>query len=181
MCLHASRALYLAGDLARAARLVQQAGALADGSVTADDPARLHALATVYRGHVRPAEHLAEAVTAVEPVLAGRAATDPHTCGPGRGHAGLAHELTGNLTAADRVSPDAARLAQAAGVRYLAVQRRGARPRWCRLSRATWPRPRRPVTPRWPRPWATPYRPRGWPGPCWARIARERNDPAQAA
>ena len=132
LCLHASRALYLAGDLTRAAHLLQEAeDALADVGTPAaradvepaENRVRLRALATVYRAAMSAlrGEQLAAAVTAVAPVLAARAATDPHTAARAADTLGLAHELTGNVTAAAAAYLDAARLAQAAGVRYLAV------------------------------------------------------------
>ena len=124
LCLHASRALYLAGDLAQADRLLQQAERSLNGHAAGTaDPARLKALATVYRAALSAmrGENLHEAVAKAAHLLGSDALLDRHTAARAADTLGLAQGLLGNLAAAESAYALTADLAQKAGVRYLTI------------------------------------------------------------
>jgi LuxR family maltose regulon positive regulatory protein len=129
LSLHASRALYLAGDLTGAERLVQQANVALRTAADTDDTAAdhgLYALATVYRAAISAlrGENLTEAVAAVADLPDALAVSHTHTAARAADTLALAHELLGHLAAAERAYLQASDLAQAAGVRYLAINAR---------------------------------------------------------
>lgn len=124
LSLHASRALYLAGDLTAAHRLVQQAQAsLQAGSVAQGERDRLQPLATVYQAAISAlrGENLAAAIVAIEQLPETLVANDTHTAARAADTLGLAYELCGDLVAAERAYLQASDLARRANVHYLTV------------------------------------------------------------
>ena len=125
LSLHASRAYYLAGDLNRSAQLLAQAEAsLRENPAAATD--KLLALTAVYRGAIAAlrGEQLEQVIRDNSALLAGAAPLDRHTLARAADTLGLAHELSGDLAAAERAYLQAADLAEAAGVAYLAINGR---------------------------------------------------------
>lgn len=127
LSLHASRALYLAGDLARAEQLLAQAQAALQETPAANERVGLPALTAVYRAAISAmrGENLQAAADAAERVLGMETAVvDRHTAARAADTLGLARELLGDMAAAERAYLQASELAQAAGVSYLAVNAR---------------------------------------------------------
>ena len=127
LSLHASRALYLAGQMDRAEQLLDQAEeGLRAGATATEGREALLALVTVYRAAIAAmhGEALAEAIKATRQVVDMPAAVGTHTRARAADTLGLAHELRGEAAAAERAYLQAAELAEAAGVRYLAINAR---------------------------------------------------------
>lgn len=125
--LHASRALYLAGQMDRSQQLLQQAEqSLRDRAGKTAEAQELLALATVYRAAISAmhGERLSEAIRITSRLLARPSAVDRHTAARAADTLGLAHELRGELLEAGRAYLQSARLAESAGVRYLALNAR---------------------------------------------------------
>lgn len=127
LSLHASRALYLAGKMSRAQQLLGQAEqALRNGPSDAAERKSLLALASVYQAAIAAmhGERLSEAIAATNRILAEAPIVDLHTAARAADTLGLAHQLRGELREAERAYLQAARLAESAGVRYLALNAR---------------------------------------------------------
>lgn len=124
LCLHASRALYLTGDMNQAEKLLHQAEA--GLSPKMNDIDSLTALATVYRAALSAirGENLAETIAATTQLLQEPLAVDLHTAARTADTLGLAYELRGEVEAAERAYWHAGELAGKAGVRYLAINAR---------------------------------------------------------
>ena len=127
LSLHASRALYLAGKMNRAQQLLGQAEqALRNGPRDAAERRGLLALASVYQAAIAAmhGERLSEAIAATGRILAEAPTVDLHTAARAADTLGLAHQLRGELHEAERAYLRAARHAESAGVRYLALNAR---------------------------------------------------------
>ncbi|HMT22200.1 MAG TPA: hypothetical protein PKE20_13330, partial [Promineifilum sp.] len=122
LSLHASRALYLAGQMERAESLLRQA----ERSLHDHDSDELKALAEVYRAAMNAmrGEDPAAAATTMSRLLDHPATMNIHTAARAADTLGLACELVGNVAAAEQAYRQAADLAQAAGVTYLAINAR---------------------------------------------------------
>lgn len=127
LSLHAFRALYLAGKMSRAQQLLGQAEqALRNGPSDAAERKGLLALASVYQAAIAAmhGENLSKAIAATSRIVAEAPAVDLHTAARAADTLGLAHEMRGELHEAERAYLRAARLAESAGVRYLALNAR---------------------------------------------------------
>lgn len=122
LSLHASRALYLAGQMERAESLLRQA----EQSLQDHDSDELKALAEVYRAAMSAmrGENPAAAAATMRRLLDRRATMNIHTAARAADTLGLACELVGDVVAAEQAYRQAADLAQAAGVTYLAINAR---------------------------------------------------------
>ena len=124
LSLHASRALYLAGDLDGAERLVVQAQVALDPDASGTDAESDAAmLATVYQGAINALRgtNLRAVIAAVTPLPERLARTNLHAAARAVDTLGLAHALRGDLIEAEQAYRRTSVLAQQAGVRYLAV------------------------------------------------------------
>lgn len=125
--LHASRALYLSGRMERAEELLRQAeSTLRDNPTAARGHPELPAQTLIYRAAIDAmrGENLTQAAAAMRRLLAQPEAMSRHITARAADTLGLACELAGDVDAAERAYRRAADLAQAAGVRYLAVNAR---------------------------------------------------------
>ncbi len=177
LSLHASRALYLSGQMERAEVLLRQA----ERSLQEPDESGLAAIATVYRAAMNAmhGEDPAAAATMMRSLLDRPETMNIHTAARAADTLGLACELTGDVAAAEQAYRRAAHLAQAAGVAYLAINARcecalvqitrgrlASAEEMCRLALDSAEEEALPPT-----------------GLAWSilgEIARERNDPATA-
>lgn len=177
LSLHASRALYLSGQMERAEALLRQA----ERSIHDLDESGLIAIATVYRAAMiaMRGEGPAAAATMMRRLLERPEIMDVHTAARAADTLGLACELTGDVAAAEQAYRQAAELARAAGVTYLTINARcelalvqitrgqlASAEEVCRLALDSVEEEALPPT-----------------GLAWTilgEIARERNDPATA-
>lgn len=124
LSLHASRALYLSGQMERAEALLRQAelSLRGDTSDSCKQPG-LPALAVILRAAMDTmrGENLAEAAVAMRRLLAQPEFMGNHAAARAADTLGLACELSGDVGAAEEAYLRASELAQAAGVSYLAV------------------------------------------------------------
>ncbi|HRO89058.1 MAG TPA: LuxR C-terminal-related transcriptional regulator, partial [Promineifilum sp.] len=177
LSLHASRALYLSGQMERAEVLLHQA----EQSLRDLDEGGLKAVAMVYRAAMSAmrGEDPAAAATMMRRLLDHPETMNIHTAARAADTLGLACELVGDVAAAEQAYRQAADLAQAAGVAYLAINARcecalvqitrgqlDSAEAMCRLALDSTSEETLPPT-----------------GLAWSilgEIARERNDPATA-
>lgn len=127
LSLHASRALYLSGRMERAEKLLRQAEqSLRRDAERAREQPELPTLAAILRASTDAmrGENLAAAAAAMSRILERPIALSRHTSARAADTLGLAHELTGNVESAEDAYRQASELAEAAGVRYLAVNAR---------------------------------------------------------
>ncbi len=124
LCLHASRAFYLAGDLTQSDQLLQKVEAsLSEQTANEPDADGPQALATLYRAAISAlrGEKLDQAIAAAGNLLEGEVDLTQHTAARAADTLGLAYALKGDPAEAERAYSLAAKLAQVAGVRYLAL------------------------------------------------------------
>ncbi len=177
LSLHASRALYLSGQMERADVLLHQA----EQSLRDLDEGGLKAVAMVYRAAVSAmrGEDPATAAAMMRRLLDRPETMNIHTAARAVDTLGLACELVGDVAAAEQAYRQAADLAQAASVAYLAINARcecalvqitrgqlDSAEAMCRLALDSTGEEALPPT-----------------GLAWSilgEIARERNDPATA-
>lgn len=126
LCLHASRALYLSGQMERAEALLRQAELSLASDRAAHDNPELSALAMTLRAAMSAmrGENLARAVAAMRRLLSPPLVVDDHTAARAADTLGLALELAGDVMDAEQAYHQASDLAQTAGVVYLTVNAR---------------------------------------------------------
>ena len=122
LSLHASRALYLTGQMERAEILLCQA----ERSLGDLDKGGLKASAIVYRAAINAmrGEDPAAAAIMMRRLLDHPETMNTHTAARAADTLGLACELVGDVVAAEQAYRQAVDLAQAAGVTYLAINAR---------------------------------------------------------
>ena len=126
LCLHASRALYLAGQMVRAEGLLRQAElSLASGFV-ANEAADLPALAITLRAAMNAmrGESLTQAAASMRRLLSSPVVVNTHTAARAADTLGLTLELAGDVAAAEQAYRQAGDLAHSAGVTYLTINAR---------------------------------------------------------
>jgi len=122
LSLHASRALYLAGQMERAESLLRQA----EMTLRNADSGELTASAAVYRAAMNAmrGEGLTTAAATMRHLLDRPETMSIHTAARAADTLGLARELAGDTVTAEQAYRQAAELARAAGVAYLAINAR---------------------------------------------------------
>ncbi len=122
LSLHASRALYLAGQMERAESLLRQA----EMTLRDADSGELTASAAVYRAAMNAmrGEGLTTAAAGMRHLLDRPETMSIHTAARAADTLGLVCELAGDTVTAEQAYRQAAELARAAGVAYLAINAR---------------------------------------------------------
>ncbi|MBP6016714.1 MAG: hypothetical protein KA586_08335 [Candidatus Promineofilum sp.] len=126
LCLHASRALYLSGQMERAEGLLRQAELSLGSELVEHQNPELPALAITLRAAMNAmrGENLTQAAASMRRLLSPPHVVADHTAARAADTLGLALELTGDVAAAEQAYRQAGELAHTAGVTYLTINAR---------------------------------------------------------
>ncbi len=126
LCVHASRALFLAGRIEHAEQLLDRAEqALRSDAAPADPVAQLPALIALYRSGIAALRgELPRAIEGAAQALQRLSPSATHARARALDALGMAHELSGDMEQAARLFIQASDLATETGVLYLAINAR---------------------------------------------------------